>query len=201
MDFAGKLAGLRASEQSEGRPDDQGPRLHTAGPAPQQPQPQSQRPAARQPSPWPARFHTLAGWTANRLSRPRVRLCVIGLLLLALGGLIFTSSMWTLPLVIAGVVMVLIAWIGSRLDGRFAVEWGETGTQLELRAQIKAPRPERPALTRPVSFGSAPEPDDAEVVEGEAHTVEIDVAELKALIAAAETAEAELSRSEQRPAA
>ena len=130
-----------------------------------------------------------------------MRLCVVGLVLLLLGALVFTSSMWTLPLIIVGAVMVLIAWIGSRLDGRFAVEWGEAGTQLELRAQIKAPKPERPALARTVPVASGFEPEDAEVVEGEAHTVEIDVAELKALIAAAETAEAELGRTQQRPAA
>jgi hypothetical protein len=128
-------------------------------------------------------------------------LCLIGLLLLLLGGLVLTSSMWTLPLVIVGAVMVLIAWIGSRLDGRFAVEWGASGTQLELRAQIKAAKPERPALSRTVPVAPGFEPEDADVVEGEAHTVEIDVAELKALIAAAETAEAELARTQHRPAA
>jgi hypothetical protein len=40
------------------------------------------------------------------------------------------------------------------------------------------------------------EPDDADVVEGEAHTVEIEVAALSALIAAAETAEGETAQAE-----
>jgi hypothetical protein len=132
-----------------------------------------------------------------------VRLTVTGVLLLLVGGVFVTSSVWTLPLLIAGVVMVAIAWVGHRLDGRLAVEWGQSGTQLEFRAQIKAaedsyaglpaaaPGPRR--LTTPMG----PEPEDADVVEGEAHTVEIEVAELKALIAAAETAEIPTPPSEE----
>ena len=92
--------------------------------------------------------------------------------------------------------MVLVAWIGARLDGRFAVEWGETGTQVEFRAQIKAPPPAQPAPS-PSLAGKAAVPvptlaqlDDPDVIEGEGHTVEIDVAELKALIASAEAREA-----------
>ncbi len=201
MHFAGKLAGTEGNQATGGQPQDSTPRLHAAGSAPLLP-PGVAEPE-RQPSLWPDRFRAVGEFVGRRLSRPRVRLCVIGLFLLALGGLAFTSSVWTLPLVIVGAAMVLIAWIGSRLDGRFAVEWGEAGTQLELRAQIKAPKPQRTELARtvPVAAGFEPEPEDADVVDGEAHTVEIDVAELKALIAAAETAEAELARAQQRPAA
>jgi hypothetical protein len=127
------------------------------------------------------------------LCRPRVRLTVTGLALLLVGGLFITSSVWTLPLVIAGGLMVLIAWVGYRLEGRLAVEWGQTGTQLEFRAQIRAAEGMHtaPAETTPRLVSTAdPEPEDAVVVEGEAHTVEIEVTALKALIAAAETAEA-----------
>jgi hypothetical protein len=140
----------------------------------------------------------MAGW----LGRPRVRLVTVGIVLLLIGALIVTSSVWTLPLVILGAVMVLIAWVGSRLDGHFAIEWGERGTELQFRARIRpAPAPARPALsagavrsaaasaTAP-SAGSPPVAHE-DVVEGEAHTVEIDVAELKALIAAAEAEQAE----------
>lgn len=110
--------------------------------------------------------------------------------------------MWTLPLIIAGAVMIVIAWVGHRLDGRLAVEWGETGAQLEFRAQMRAPEQTRRALAEPapspqhLARAAEPEPEDAEVVEGEAHTVEIEVAELKALIAAAETTEAEPEHAE-----
>ena len=108
-----------------------------ADPAP----PRSRSPArsAVDTDAWQRRGHALTGWIGRQLARPRTRLAVIGVVLLVVAVLGITSSVWTLPLVIVGAAMVLIAWIGSRLEGRFAVEWGETGTQLEFRAQIKAP--------------------------------------------------------------
>jgi hypothetical protein len=130
------------------------------------------------------------------LSRPRVRLIVTGAMLLLLDGLFLTNSVWTLPLVIVGVLMIVIGWVGGRLDGRFTVEWGKTGTQLEFRARIAAPPPGRPSLPPAASLPRAPDtqqptPDDGGIIEAEAHTVESDLAELEALIAAAETAEAQ----------
>ena len=125
-----------------------------------------------------------------------------GVVLLLIGGLFVTSSVWTLPLVIVGAVMVVVAWVGRRLDGRIAIQWGETGAQVEFRAEIKAAGAGRgaPVLVAAPARGlestSQDEPEDAEVVEGEAHTVEIEVAELKALIAAAETAEAAIAQTE-----
>lgn len=121
--------------------------------------------------------------------RPRVRLTVTGAALLLIGFVIASNSVWTLPLIIIGALMVAVAWIGHRLEGRFAVEWGDSGTQLAFNATIKAPQPttETPALSAPAPTA---EPVDADVIEGEAHTVEIDVSELRALIAAAEAAEA-----------
>jgi hypothetical protein len=126
------------------------------------------------------------------LIRPRVRLTVTGVVLLMIGGLVVTSSVWTLPIVIVGALMVLVAWIGSRLDGQFGVEWGESGTQVQFRAKIKSAQPTAPALIAApqVAPVTAEEPEDADIVEGEAHTVEIDVTELRALIAAAEAEEA-----------
>jgi hypothetical protein len=158
-------------------------------------------------SPRPERLHAAGRWLRHELSRPRVRLCVVGVLLLLLAAFVVDSSMWTLPLVVVGALMVLIAWIGSRLDGRFAVEWGEGGTQLEFRAQIKSPHAPGssalpPASATPESRPAAreepqpdPAPEDAEIIEGEAQTVEIDVAELKALLAAAEAEEIRVARA------
>ena len=127
--------------------------------------------------------------------RPRVRLTVTGAALLLIGGLMMANSVWTLPLVIVGVLMVAIAWIGPRLEGRFAVQWGENGTELAFRARIRPPEAIRPALARP-SLGTSSPPDPApaprtapdrgEVIDGQARTVEIEVAELEALIAAVE---------------
>jgi hypothetical protein len=135
------------------------------------------------------------------LSPPRVRLIVTGAMLLLIDGLFLTNSVWTLPLGIVAALMVVIGWVGGRLDGRFTVEWGKTGTQLEFRARIAAPPPARASLSPAASLPRAldmrqPTPEDAGIIEAEAHTVEIDLAELEALIAAAETAEAQDVRTD-----
>jgi hypothetical protein len=154
-------------------------------------------PAARPDPEWPQRLSALASSFHAWLMRPRVRLSVIGATLLLAGALVMANSVWTLPLVVGGALMVAVAWIGRRLEGRFAVEWGESGTQLAFNATIKAPprAPETPALDQPAAEtepAPAPESDtgSSDVIEGEAHTVEINVGELKALIAAAEAADA-----------
>ena len=153
-------------------------------------------PAADRAAPdWPERIAALAATFHAWLMRPRVRLSVIGVTLLLVGGLIMANSVWTLPLVVAGALMVAVAWIGRRLEGRFAVEWGQGGTQLAFNATIKAPppAPDVLALDPAAAPGSAPPAEPAtrpsDVIEGEAHTVEINVGELKALIAAAEAAD------------
>jgi hypothetical protein len=130
-------------------------------------------------SPWGDWILPVASSFSELLARPRLRLIATGAVLLLIGGLLVPNSVWTLPVVIIGAVMVAIGWVGGRLDGRFAVEWGQTGTQLEFRARIAAPSHERP---------SRPEP---EIIDGTAHTVELELAELEALIVAAETPEAQ----------
>jgi hypothetical protein len=160
----------------------------------------AQPPASAAPDPptipasprWADRLAEATATAHAWLMRPRVRLSVTGVLLLLIGVLLMANSVWTLPLVIAGSLMVVIAWIGHRLEGRFAVEWGQTGTQLAFRATIKAPQQPRegPLRIPPVSPELVGGREVSDIIEGEAHTVEIDVAELKALIAAAENAEA-----------
>jgi hypothetical protein len=151
---------------------------------------------------WPDQALLVAAAFLEWLSRPRVRLAVIGVILLAIGGLFMASSVWTLPLVVVGALMVVIAWIGRRLDGRFALEWGETGTQLEFRAKIRAPQHAGPVAARAPSGSpqrvheAEAAPERAQIIEGEAHTVEIDVAELEALIAAVENGSGEVSRAD-----
>src|SRR5436305_1275401 len=92
-------------------------------------------------SPWPARAQATADAIGEWVTRPRVTLCIVGVVL-AFGGLLLTNSVWTLPLVIVGAVMVVVAWIGHRLEGRFAVEWGKAGTELAFRATVKPARPD-----------------------------------------------------------
>jgi hypothetical protein len=185
-----------------------------------------QQPEISQPAPgaegvWQTRLSDFVAWLGGYLRSPRTRLGVVGVILLLAGVLWITNSVWTLPLIVVGIVMVVIAWVGSRLDGRFAVEWGTGGTQLEFRAQIKAPPPVAPKIrlspppppvqAQPLRRTSRAEFENSDVIEGEGHTVEIDVAELKTLIRAAEAKEASkdaapdsgdaASGSEQRPAA
>jgi hypothetical protein len=153
---------------------------------PEQAPPPSGAAGAVQPSMWDHAV-LVARAFGEWLSQPRVRLAVTGVILLVIGGLQLTSSVWTLPLVLVGALMVVTAWIGHRLEGRFAVEWGKTGTQLEFRARIKAPQKE---------LLLEPGPEQVEVIDGEAHTVEIEVAELKALLAAVESKEAGIAPPE-----
>jgi hypothetical protein len=178
------------------------------------PQTDPGQPAATKHIAWQARLSSLVGRLADYLRSPRTRLCVIGVILLLAGVLWITNSVWTLPLIVIGIVMVVIAWVGSRLDGRFAVEWGKGGTQVEFRAQIKPP----PPVAHPVRLSPIPsavpsahlsqlrtqarsELDNDDVIEGEGHTVEIDVAELKTLIRAAEAREAAKDDGGERNAA
>jgi hypothetical protein len=151
--------------------------------------------AASKSLPLAAWLRTVASCFSELLARPPLRLIATGAVLLLIGGLLIPNSVWTLPVVIVGALMVAIGWLGGRLDGRFAVEWGQSGTQLEFRARIAAPAHERPLLPRPSSRSRAhagipgPTPRDPEIIDATAHTVELDLAELEALIVAAETPE------------
>lgn len=164
----------------------------------------------REPSVWPERLSAAGASTWRWIGQPRVRLATVGVLLLLIGGLVLTNSVWTLPLVVIGALMVVVAWMGRRLEGRVAVEWGESGTEVLVRATIKAPvhdaqlpapaRAGEPARIADPAARTSIEPEGSrrreDVIEGEAHTVEIDVADLRALIAAVETAEAEAAEAD-----
>jgi hypothetical protein len=140
---------------------------------------------------WLDEVSALAQALHRWLLRPRVRLSVIGGALLLIGALIVANSVWTLPLVVVGVLMVAVAWIGHRLEGRFTVEWGHSGTELALRATLKPAHDVHRPAAQPALEAKRHGDDTPDFIEGEAHTVEIDVAELKALIAAAHPAEDE----------
>jgi hypothetical protein len=132
------------------------------------------------------RVEVAADWLIARLARPRVRLALLAGALLLTGALVLGNSVWTLPLVIAGALMALVAWIGPRLRGQLVLEWGAEGTQVQFRAQIAPASPAQAARAPEERGAQRPEHTPGEVVEGEAHTIEIEVAELEALIAAAE---------------
>ncbi|HWE09386.1 MAG TPA: hypothetical protein VG325_08525, partial [Solirubrobacteraceae bacterium] len=144
----------------------------------------------RRTTAWLSRLDAAGTRLGSSLARPPVRLAAAGVVLLFLAVVLLPSSVWTLPLVIAGVMMVLVAWIGSRLKGHFLIEWGESGTQLDFHAELTSARHLQPAASRGRAIAAVPAPADSGVIDGEAHTVEIDIGELKALIAAAEADEA-----------
>ena len=81
---------------------------------------------------WPERVARTAGYTCQWVGRPRVRLSLIGVLLLLIGGVFVTNSVWTLPVVVIGALMVVVAWMGHRLEGRFAIEHMPTTPTLDL---------------------------------------------------------------------
>jgi hypothetical protein len=146
-------------------------------------------PAEPRPSQWPARRAAFGRASQRALSHARVRLTLLGLLLILLAAVVVTDSAWTAPLIVVGVLTLVVAWFGSRLDGRLVLEWGKSGATFELRAEVNPPEhPTQRVPSLAVARRLGTVPDDAEVIEGSAHTVEIDVAELKALIALAEAA-------------
>ena len=154
-------------------------------------------------------------WLLGELGRPRVRTAVVGVLLIVLGAAIINNSAWTFPVVLVGIIMIVVAWVGGRLEGRFGIEWGEAGAGFELRARFRSagvstpphtrPLPAGPSTTTTTAVAAAPAvtatttagaetplaPEADVVIDGEAHTIEIDVNELKALIAAAERSPSE----------
>ncbi len=172
----------------------------TSAAPPPQPTPPQTPPQTPPPSPVPAsrpdwlRETIAAGRAAAQwLAQPQPRTALVGVVLLLTGAVIADGSVWTLPLVIVGTVMIVVAWIGRRLGGHVGLTWGEHGAEIAVRARISpafaSEATARPAIAahEAVVPDARPEPDD--VIEGQAHTVEIDVEELKALIAAAEAAD------------
>jgi hypothetical protein len=182
-DLSEQIASARAqSAPAQPDADRAGPHAQGAGEA------NGATAAASSRRPWPDHIGVAMGRMGTALSRPPVRLAATGVVLLLIAILLVPSSVWTLPLAIVGALMVLIAWIGSRLRGHVRVEWGETGARVDFHAEVAAARHRSavPAAQRRPVIAAVPERDDDNVIEGEAHTVEIDLGELKALIAAAE---------------
>ena len=104
------------------------------------------------PTAWEDRLKRLAVWLYHGFCRPRVRSVVVGLILLVLAATALSTSVWTLPLLIIGALMLVVAWVGARLDGRCFIEWGEHGTSFEMRARIKPP----PQVSPPAAYHQAP---------------------------------------------
>jgi hypothetical protein len=140
-------------------------------------------------SPWSARTAATAGAAQRAFSRSKVRLTLLGGVLLLLAAFVVTGSAWTAPLAIVGILTLIVAWFGSRLDGRLVLEWGDSGAIFEFKANINAPEhPKQRVQSLSIARPLTPVSDDAALIETTGTTVEIDIAELKALIARAEAA-------------
>lgn len=143
--------------------------------------------------------------------RRGLRVALAGGIVLLVALRLGTDSALSVPLLVVGLVMVVVGAMGPRLRGRFAVEFGPDGTSIELQTHIAAPGtvaapapaiaegPARPriALVHPAPAQPAtddpgapvvdvrePVPEDAMVVEGHGETIEMDVEQLRALLAA-----------------
>ncbi|HET9075250.1 MAG TPA: hypothetical protein VFN48_11790 [Solirubrobacteraceae bacterium] len=171
---------------------------------------------------WGHRIEGGLRWSGARLVQPRPRTIAVGVVLILVGTLVASNSFWTFPLILVGVLMIVVAWVGGRLQGRFAIEWGEEGAGIELNARLRAPAPV-PARLTPGSAPPTPGPPGTtattavsdppettastavlhppsvvgpvETIDGEAHTMELDARELRALVAAIEAQAAALEGS------
>ena len=112
-------------------------------------------------------------------ARRGLRVGLLGAFLVILGAYLGGGSALTAPLLVAGLVLIFLGALGPRLSGRLHVEWGAHGASIDLRTEVAAPgvhpRPELPAAA----------PAEPKVIESSGETVEIELAELQALVDAA----------------
>ncbi|WP_354700001.1 hypothetical protein DSM112329_00259 [Paraconexibacter sp. AEG42_29] len=150
--------------------------------------------------------------------RRGLRTVLLGLLITLLGLHLGSGSALSVPLIVLGVGMLIVGAMGPRLRGHVGLDFGPEGTAITMHTHIAPPgrrlaaepgeasviqlppRPHislvpttprkqatDPAQSPPEAVGSV-EPADADVVESTGETVEIDVAQLRKLLADADRA-------------
>ena len=127
---------------------------------------------------------------ARELNERRgLRTALLGGLLVVIALILGMNSALTIPFVIVGFLLVAIGSLGPRLSGRMAVEFGASGTVLEMRTEITPPgtvaSEHNRTLPLPVTVSGDSEVADVDVIESTGETIEIEVAKLEALIDAA----------------
>ena len=134
---------------------------------------------------------------ARELNERRgLRTALLGGLLVGIALILGMNSALTIPFVIAGLLLVAIGSLGPRLSGRMAVEFGASGTVIEMRTEITPPgtvaSEHNRTLPLPVAVDSGRVTEDdeievteAEVIESTGETIEIEVAKLEELLDAA----------------
>lgn len=123
---------------------------------------------------------------ARELNERRgLRTALLGGLLVVIALILGMNSALTTPFVIAGFLLVAIGSLGPRLSGRMAVEFGASGTVIEMRTEITPPGTVASEHNRTLPLPVAVEDTEDEVIEGTGETIEIELAELEALLDAA----------------
>lgn len=130
--------------------------------------------------------------------RRGLRTVLMGGALVLIALILGMNSPWTLPLVIAGLLLIAVGSLGPRLSGRMAIEFGASGTVIEMRTEITPPGTVASEHNRTLPLPVAVESGEleasetpaveAEVIEGTGETIEIEVSKLEELIATAEAA-------------
>lgn len=125
------------------------------------------------------------------IERPGLRLAVIGAGLVAAAFELGSGSALSVPLLVVGLVMLVVGVLGSRLRGRFVLDFGPGGMVIEARAEVAPPPqatlalPPKPRITLVTPTPDEPSVyDEDDVIEGHGETIEMDVAQLRRLLAA-----------------
>ncbi|UJA20561.1 hypothetical protein HJD18_10315 [Thermoleophilia bacterium SCSIO 60948] len=134
----------------------------------------------------------VAGWR-ELADRRGLRTALVGATLLIAALILGGDSALTVPFLVLGIVLLILGVMGPRLSGHFSVEFGSDGTRIDLRTDIAAPGTTAPSIRGELREAErdierlSERVSDAEVVEGQGETIEIDVSELRSLMAAAES--------------
>lgn len=126
------------------------------------------------------------------VERRGLRVALAGVALLVAALVIGTGTALGLICAIVGLVMLVVGAMGPRLRGRVSLEFGPGGTSFELQTHVAppgrvllAPSPDEDLGRPQISLVPAIGADDGHVVEGSGETIEIDVEQLKRLLAQA----------------
>lgn len=143
------------------------------------------------PSPFKGRTAEAIGWAVYHIgrrgrglwSRNGVPSIVLGSSLLGSVVLFSSSSPWALPVLLAGLALIVVGILGPRLRINAALRWEPEGVELSLNLGVDG-HPDRKPLTATATAA----PPDPEVIEASAETVEFPAEAVRAALAAAEVA-------------
>jgi hypothetical protein len=121
-----------------------------------------------------------AAWRELR-ERRGLRATLVGLALLLFALYLGGGSALTVPLFIVGGILIAAGVLGPRLSGRLVVEWGPQGTMIDFHTDVASAPSAEPAQAAIADRPAA----TPQVIEARGETIEIEVAQLEALVAGA----------------